>query len=80
MDSAARRFPDNARAALATPTLQAALAKLADGFPARRRDAAGRLPEFEQLRDAAQAIKEHVLDHLDVYLETFERRVADNGG
>ena len=80
MDSSARRFPDNARTALATPTLQAALAKLADGFPSRRREAAGRLPEFEQLRDAARAIKEHALEHLDVYLETFERRVAENGG
>ncbi|MCC7016263.1 MAG: iron-sulfur cluster-binding protein [Rhodospirillales bacterium] len=80
MDSSARRFENNARAALATPTLQAALAKLADGFPSRRREAAGRLPEFDELRDAARAIKDHVLDHLDVYLETFERRVVENGG
>jgi L-lactate dehydrogenase complex protein LldF len=80
MDSTAGRFERNARAALATPTLQAALAKLADGFPARRREAAERLPEFEELRDAACAIKEHVLDHLDVYLETFEQRVVANGG
>ena len=80
MESSAGRFETNARAALGTPTLQAALAKLADGFPARRLEAAERLPEFEELRDAACAIKEHVLDHLDVYLETFERRVAANGG
>lgn len=80
MDSTAGRFESNARAALATPTLQTALAKLADGFPARRREAADRLPEFEALRDAAYAIKEHVLDHLDVYLEKFERRVVEGGG
>ena len=80
MDSTSGRFESNARAALATPTLQTALAKLADGFPARRREAADRLPEFEALRDAAQAIKEHVLDHLDVYLEKFEQRVVANGG
>jgi len=80
MDSTTRRFEDNARAALDSPTLQAALAKLADGFPRRRREAAERLPEFEELRDAARAIKEHVLDHLDLYLETFERRVTENGG
>ncbi|MBM3567064.1 MAG: lactate utilization protein, partial [Alphaproteobacteria bacterium] len=80
MDSTSRRFEDNARAALDSSTLQSALAKLADGFPRRRREAAERLPEFEELRDAARAIKEHVLDHLDVYLETFERRVTENGG
>lgn len=80
MDSTAARFETNAREALATPTLQAALGKLADGFPGRRREAAARLPEFEALRDAAQAIKEHVLDHLDVYLETFEARVTAAGG
>ena len=80
MDSTAGRFENNARAALGSPTLQTALAKLAGGFPARRLEAAGRLPEFEALRDAAYAIKEHVLDHLDVYLETFERNVVANGG
>ena len=80
MDSTTARFEDNAREALASPTLQAALAKLADGFPGRRREAAARLPEFEQLRDAARAIKDHVLDHLDVYLETFEAQVTANGG
>ncbi|MEK7819691.1 MAG: LUD domain-containing protein, partial [Pseudomonadota bacterium] len=80
MDSTAARFETNAREALATPTLQAALGKLADGFPGRRREAAARLPEFEALRDAARAIKEHVLDHLDVYLETFEARVTAAGG
>ena len=80
MDSTAGRFENNARDALGSPTLQAALAKLADGFPGRRREAAARLPEFEELRDAARAIKDHVLDHLDVYLETFEARVTANGG
>ncbi|MEK7246515.1 MAG: LUD domain-containing protein, partial [Pseudomonadota bacterium] len=80
MDSTSSRFENNARDALATPTLQTALAKLADGFPSRRQEAADRLPEFEALRDAARDIKDHVLDHLDVYLEKYERQVVANGG
>ncbi|MBM3564740.1 MAG: iron-sulfur cluster-binding protein [Alphaproteobacteria bacterium] len=80
MEPTSARFKNNAREALDTPTLQAALTKLADGFPGRRRDAIARMPEFERLRDAARAIKEHTLDHLDVYLETFEARVNANGG
>ncbi|HTO55872.1 MAG TPA: lactate utilization protein B [Myxococcota bacterium] len=38
-----------------------------------KRDAAGRAePDFERLRDQAQAVKAHTLDQLDVYLERFE--------
>ena len=39
-----------------------------------------RLPEFEALRDAAKAIKDHTLAHLDLYLEAFERSVVEQGG
>ena len=44
---------------------------------ARRR---GRLPEFEQLRDQARDVKNHVLAHLDYYLERFEAQVTAAGG
>jgi L-lactate dehydrogenase complex protein LldF len=73
-------FPDNARRAIADPTLQQALSMARHGFQARRREAAGRLPEFEALRDAAKAIKDHTLTHLDLYLEAFEERVIAQGG
>ena len=80
MDSTAHAFPDNARKALTDSKLQDALARLSDGFPARRRAAIERLPEFHGLCDAAKAIKDHVLDNLDFYLETFEERVIEAGG
>jgi len=80
MDSTARAFEDNARHALEDAKLQAALARLSEGFPAKRREAAARLPEFEALRDQARAIKDHVLANLDLYLERFEARVKENGG
>ncbi len=39
-----------------------------------------RLPEFEELRDEAVAIKRHTLANLDFYLESFERNVEAAGG
>ena len=73
-------FKENARAALADPTLRRALDLARVGFSDKRRVAYDRLPEFEALRDEAQAIKEHTLAHLDFYLEEFERKVIANGG
>jgi L-lactate dehydrogenase complex protein LldF len=72
-------FKENARAALADGALQKALAG-GLGFVEHRRQAAERLPEFEALRDAARAIKDHTLAHLDLYLEAYEARVAAAGG
>lgn len=37
------------------------------------------LPEWEELRNTASAIKEHTLSHLAEYLEEFERKATANG-
>ena len=37
------------------------------------------LPEWEQLRDMASAIKKHTLSHLDYYLEQFAGNAQKNG-
>ena len=37
------------------------------------------LPEWEELRSLASAIKEHTLTHLADYLEEFERNAIANG-
>src|ERR1700723_3088319 len=50
------------------------------GFPARRAEAIARLPEFEALRDAGKAIKDHTIAHLDYYLELYEKNVVATGG
>jgi L-lactate dehydrogenase complex protein LldF len=44
------------------------------------KNVAAKLPEFEALKDASVAIRDHVLEHLDLYLEEFERKVTDHGG
>jgi L-lactate dehydrogenase complex protein LldF len=73
-------FKENARRAMADATLQQALGFAKTGFQDKRAAAAARLPEFEELRDEAKAIKDHTLAHLDIYLEAFERRVTSTGG
>lgn len=80
MQPTSLNFKSNARSALADDPLQAALAKLAVGFPLRRAEAAARLPEFEGLRDAARDIKTHVLENLDHYLVAYEKKVLESGG
>ena len=80
MESTSHNFAANARAALKNDTLQEALARLAHGFPEKRRQAIERLPEFDRLKRAGRDIKDHVLDHLDAYLVLFEARVREQGG
>src|SRR3954471_18862924 len=80
MHPTSHAFPENARAELGNPTLQRALGMARTGFPARRRQAIERLPEFEALREEGSAIKDHTLAHLDFYLELYERNVAASGG
>ena len=80
MEPTSHAFIDNARAGLANPTLQRALALARTGFPLRRSQAVARLPEFEALREAGKAIKDHTIAHLDFYLEMYERNVTASGG
>lgn len=73
-------FKENAQAAMRDAELQRALKYVESNFTERRRLAAERLPEFEALRDAARDIKNHTLAHLDLYLEAYEKKVAEQGG
>lgn len=74
------QFKARATTALANPNLQRALGNLRDGFPNKRAAAVARMPEFEQLRDEGRDLKNHILEHLDYYLETFESKVLKQGG
>ena len=49
-------------------------------FVRQKRDAAAKsLPEWEELRRAAQSVKAHTLEHLGYYLKLFETNAAGNG-
>src|SRR5919202_161096 len=73
-------FKANAHEALGNESLQKALDNMLVGFPAKRLAAIERLPEFEDLREEGRRIKNHTLEHLDFYLETWERNVVARGG
>jgi L-lactate dehydrogenase complex protein LldF len=78
--STAHSFRNNVHAALRDQGLQRALHRVSGGFADKRRAAVEALPEFEALRAAARAIKDHTLAHLDEYLECFETQVVAGGG
>ena len=42
--------------------------------------AASVLPDYQELRSQANALKKHTIDHLDYYLEQFQRNVETHGG
>ncbi len=80
MQVTSRKFKDNAHEAMQDDDLRAALNRVKTGFTTARANAAADLPEFEDLRDKARDIKDHVLENLDYYLEYFEQKVTDQGG
>ncbi|BCX17941.1 MAG: iron-sulfur cluster-binding protein [Geminicoccaceae bacterium] len=80
MEPQSLAFRERAARALADPVLETALRRLETGWQEGRTRAAAALPEFEALRDAAVAIKNHVLANLDLYLEIFEERFRAAGG
>ncbi|MEA3291897.1 MAG: LUD domain-containing protein, partial [Pseudomonadota bacterium] len=77
--SHAHDFKRAARQALTDPDLRAALGKARGGFIDKRREAVDALPEFDAIRDHARQVKEHTLQHLDYYLERFERKAQAAG-
>jgi L-lactate dehydrogenase complex protein LldF len=73
-------FLGAARAALADPPLQAALARLTGTLLVANRRGYAALEGSDWLRDHAKRIKEHTLAHLDTYLEQLEASVQRLGG
>ena len=80
MQSTSLKFKENAARALGDAQLQRALGNVKTGFVVKRAAARAALPEFDALRNEAAAIKNHVLAHLDIYLEEYERCVLESGG
>jgi L-lactate dehydrogenase complex protein LldF len=72
-------FGENAKAALADVHLRGALKNATSLFGERRKAAAASLPNWEELRSEARAIKDEVLSHLDRYLEEFVGNAESRG-
>jgi L-lactate dehydrogenase complex protein LldF len=73
-------FKSESAKALKDPALQHALSQIQGLLVNGRRAAVEALPEFQALREAGRAIKDHTLDHLDLYLEHFASQVEARGG
>jgi len=79
MQVTSSQFRQTARIKLADPRLQAALKKLQSNFVKGRAERVAELDNFEEIRDAAAAIRDHALAHLDAYLEEFEKNATARG-
>lgn len=72
-------FKQNAKAALADVQLRGALKNATSLFGEKRRQAVANVPNWEELRTQARAIKDEVLSDLDRYLEEFVRKAESRG-
>jgi len=73
---------DKFREALENPGLQSAIYSATGRLMEKRRETVRPevLPDYQELREQAHAIKRHTLENLDYYLEQFEARVTARGG
>ncbi|HEU5160266.1 MAG TPA: LUD domain-containing protein [Streptosporangiaceae bacterium] len=77
--AAAARFSVAAREALGDPRLRRDLRTATTEIRRRRAAATGEVDDWEHLRAAGQAIKDHTLLNLDTYLEEVDRSVTEAG-
>lgn len=79
-------FKNNAKHASKDDDLRQALEYASYGFRGKRDKAIAAInmnadsDEFATLRDQGKAIKNHCLDHLDIYLQEYEQAVLKQGG
>jgi L-lactate dehydrogenase complex protein LldF len=73
-------FPSSAPEALEDAQLRENLRKATSTIRAKRGLVSGEMPDWEELREAARAIKEEALGNLDGYLRQLEDAVTRAGG
>src|ERR1044071_8559741 len=78
--ASAPAFPAGAKIALGNDQLRRNVRHATDVIRGKRAMVVGEMPDWQALRDSAQAIKAHTLRHLDAYLEQFEANCTRAGG
>jgi L-lactate dehydrogenase complex protein LldF len=73
-------FPQAAKTLLANTQLRSNVRRATDIIRTKRARVVAEMPDWEELRNSAQQIKQQVLRHLDGYLEQFEKACAAAGG
>lgn len=76
----APEFPVAAKTLVAASQIRHNVRRATDTIRAKRDRVVSELPDWEQLRDAGHAIKEHTLRNLAEYLEQFEGACTAAGG
>lgn len=73
-------YPIQIDSTVGNPPLQKAIYTATGRLMDMRSAAVSMVPEFEELRTQASAVKKHTIEHLDYYLEQVERNVEAHGG
>jgi L-lactate dehydrogenase complex protein LldF len=73
-------FDEKIHSTLANANLQLAIYTSTARLKQGRIDSVSALPDYQDLRTQANAVKKHTIENLDYYLEVFERNVEANGG
>ncbi|WP_058186344.1 LutB/LldF family L-lactate oxidation iron-sulfur protein [Terracidiphilus gabretensis] len=73
-------FPKAAKASLRDAQLRANVRRATDTIQAKRHKLVEEKKDWQELRESARQIRAHVLEHLRVYLEEFERNFTRAGG
>jgi L-lactate dehydrogenase complex protein LldF len=76
----APEFPDAAKKLIANTQLRHNVRHATDVIRKKRARVVDEMPDWQQLREAGQRIKEHTLRHLDHYLLQFEEACTRAGG
>jgi L-lactate dehydrogenase complex protein LldF len=73
-------FDEKIHSTLADANLQLAIYTSTGRLKQGRIDSVSGLPDYQDLRAQANAVKKHAIENLDYYLELFERNVEAHGG
>src|SRR5260370_23793942 len=73
-------FPMAARSMMGDTELRKNVRDATDVIQAKRARVVGEMPDWQELREAGRQIREHTMEHLDFYLEEFERNCTKAGG
>src|SRR5947209_15638626 len=76
----APKFEKAAHTLLGNAQLRGNVRRATETIRNKRRIVVGEMPDWEQLRDSAQQIKQRVMRNLDGYLEQFEAACVKAGG
>lgn len=74
-----RSFQERVRENLKNSFVRKATMSATDGFITRKDQVTAGIPEWEAMREQASDIRQHVLENLDYYLQTFAEQATRNG-